>query len=420
MKSSSTLVRCAVAVMCISAHPVLAADPPTDRLLVLDLTAFGIDVNTARSLSEILASTIRETSSSIVVLGQSEINSMLALEKQRDLLGCSDDVSCLAEIGGALGADHLTVGSIGRVGTIYTISLKLLDAKHATTVRHVSKEVAADETLLIEAIRQWGAHLVHPERTAGFGYLTVRGEGEILVHGVAKGKAPLDRLPVIPGVHTVTWSSPNEEQQRREVRVPAYAVVETSPLEPGAAAPRDSAFAPWQRHKLRISGHGGMLFPMSSPGHQLGTTLKAAGRQGVGGRFGYLFDFGLEPFAGLDVRTVAFPEADGSVTFTQWAIGLGVAYSTAGRFRVVPSFALELVYGHVSSGANTSYSENVRDALADGEDAAFRLGWHWGLDLLFGIWPALDVGLRLSSQSYPDDLKGLVTVCGSLVIEGGF
>src|SRR2546428_24124 len=84
-----------------------AAEPAIDRILVLNLSASGVEENLVKNLSEVFAAAIREALPQVTVLGQSEVNSMLAVEKQRDLLGCADSVSCLAEIGGALGADHL-------------------------------------------------------------------------------------------------------------------------------------------------------------------------------------------------------------------------------------------------------------------------------------------------------------------------
>src|SRR5262245_55246874 len=110
---------------------LLGASGTPERLLVLDLTSTGISADTAKNLSEIFAASIREAAAGKTVLGQSEISSMLALERQRDLLGCASDVSCLAEIGGALGAGLLAVGSVGRVGSVFVINVKLLDTNAA-------------------------------------------------------------------------------------------------------------------------------------------------------------------------------------------------------------------------------------------------------------------------------------------------
>src|SRR5512138_2927366 len=85
------------------------------RLLVLDLVSSGVDATVTASLSEVFAATVREALPGTAVIGQNEIRSMLALDRQRALLGCSDDVSCLAEIGGALGAEMMVLGSVGKI-----------------------------------------------------------------------------------------------------------------------------------------------------------------------------------------------------------------------------------------------------------------------------------------------------------------
>jgi hypothetical protein len=44
---------------------------------------------------------------------------MLALEQAKQSVGCGSDMACLAEIGGALGADYLITGSVLLVGDTY-------------------------------------------------------------------------------------------------------------------------------------------------------------------------------------------------------------------------------------------------------------------------------------------------------------
>ncbi|MCK5690796.1 hypothetical protein KAI87_16060 [Myxococcota bacterium] len=208
-----------------------AKTPKLSRLLVLELSSTGVDANTAKALTEVLTQTLRQALPDVAVMGQSEINSMLLLEKERDLLGCASDIACLAEIGGALGADHLIVGSVGKIGTLYLLNIKLLDSATATTVGHVSAEVTQREELLVEATRQWATKLVKPKEWAGFGFLSILGRGEILIDGQSAGAAPLSRLPMAPGAHTISWRSatPPTSTLSREVQLEAYETLRISP-----------------------------------------------------------------------------------------------------------------------------------------------------------------------------------------------
>jgi hypothetical protein len=61
------------------------------KLLVVELQPNGVEASLAKSLSEVLVSELRSALPGASVLGQSEINSLLALEKQRDMVRCQAD-----------------------------------------------------------------------------------------------------------------------------------------------------------------------------------------------------------------------------------------------------------------------------------------------------------------------------------------
>lgn len=64
------------------------------------------------------------------VIGASDIAAMLGLERQKQLAGCAEDANtCLAELGGALGAEFLLLGSMARIDQDRRIDLKLLDTR---------------------------------------------------------------------------------------------------------------------------------------------------------------------------------------------------------------------------------------------------------------------------------------------------
>jgi hypothetical protein len=75
-----------------------------------------------------------------------DVSQVLGLERQRQLLGCSDDSSCMTEIAGALGVDALVVGDIGQVGSRYTISVRVVSARSGQVLAvHVETGIAPDE-----------------------------------------------------------------------------------------------------------------------------------------------------------------------------------------------------------------------------------------------------------------------------------
>ncbi len=134
------------------------------RVVVLDLLASDVPNGLAQNLSELMVSTLREVSSEATVIAQSEIDAMLTLDQTKIMLGCTE-ASCLAEVGGALGADHLLTGKIGRIGSIFILGLKVIDNKRARVVRHRTLRVAGNEEALIDAIVRLATEMVTGEAT---------------------------------------------------------------------------------------------------------------------------------------------------------------------------------------------------------------------------------------------------------------
>ena len=59
----------------------------------------------------------------------------ISAELERQLAGGCDETSCIAELGGALGAQFSITGTMGKLGARYTINLKLIDIEQVRAVR---------------------------------------------------------------------------------------------------------------------------------------------------------------------------------------------------------------------------------------------------------------------------------------------
>jgi hypothetical protein len=81
---------------------------------VFDLQAAGVDPAVATNCTQLLAAEVKRIDGA-TVLGRDDVNAMLQLEKDKRVLGCSDDTQCLAELGGALGVERLVVGTVGKL-----------------------------------------------------------------------------------------------------------------------------------------------------------------------------------------------------------------------------------------------------------------------------------------------------------------
>lgn len=142
---------------------LLASPPPPSEgvlepgatLLVLDLTA-GAEIrpDLLRALSDQLAVQVRQRNPTARVLGMTEVRSMLELATTRQKLGCQQDLSCIAEIGGALGAREVVNGSLARIGSHEVLTLRRVSARSVKVLVDATAEVAVgNEDALLSALR---------------------------------------------------------------------------------------------------------------------------------------------------------------------------------------------------------------------------------------------------------------------------
>lgn len=83
----------------------------------------------------------------LTVVRESDIASLLGLERQKQLLGCAES-SCGAELAGALGVDGLMRTNIARVGTGFVVGVTVLDAKQGTPIATFSGRPPDEAKLL--------------------------------------------------------------------------------------------------------------------------------------------------------------------------------------------------------------------------------------------------------------------------------
>ncbi|MBK7863457.1 MAG: hypothetical protein IPJ65_33615 [Archangiaceae bacterium] len=79
----------------------------------------------------------------VKVITARDFSAVMGLERQKQLLaaeGCSD--SCITELAAAMGVDAMVVGDIGKPGTTYALSFKVLAARDATVLALDSAQVA--------------------------------------------------------------------------------------------------------------------------------------------------------------------------------------------------------------------------------------------------------------------------------------
>jgi len=119
------------------------------RLAVLDLAPAGVSPSLAAAVTGVLGNEL-DRLGAFRVMTSDAIRAMLALEHQKQMLGCSADAACLAEIGGALGVEYLVSGRVASLkdahaGATFTLDLTL------SAVRKAQREGSAIEVTRSEA-----------------------------------------------------------------------------------------------------------------------------------------------------------------------------------------------------------------------------------------------------------------------------
>lgn len=115
----------AVLICGLAAVPAQAEDKA--RVIVLNLAHSDPSMEMlSRSLTEQILTELTRTER-IEAVGQSDLGAVLGLQREKQLLGCSEETnSCLAEISAAMGAPWLVSGSLARLGTAVRLDLKLI------------------------------------------------------------------------------------------------------------------------------------------------------------------------------------------------------------------------------------------------------------------------------------------------------
>lgn len=83
-------------------------------------------------------------------IGRTDLDTLIDFEKQKELLGC-DGVVCMAEIGGALGADWLLANTVTPLENGWSVTLKLISAKDVNVGARASQLVEGGQKELLDA-----------------------------------------------------------------------------------------------------------------------------------------------------------------------------------------------------------------------------------------------------------------------------
>lgn len=137
------------------------ADPV--KLASVGFTSVRVPKDLAASFEQTLALRLQETGL-VRVTTQSDVASILGVERQRQLMGCTNEsTNCIAELAGALGVEGVITGEIALVGKVYQLTVRILSARDASVLYQSLRRLKTEEDVLEELDRAAaeGAKKIH-------------------------------------------------------------------------------------------------------------------------------------------------------------------------------------------------------------------------------------------------------------------
>jgi hypothetical protein len=128
------------------------------KMVVIPLRPRGIAVDTAELTTGLLMSAFDKVKN-LETVGSSDVEAMLGLERQKDMLGCSTS-ACAAEIGGALGAELVLYGELGKLGGNLALTLNAIHSPTSRVAARVSRVFANEGDEMVAGLPDLVAELV--------------------------------------------------------------------------------------------------------------------------------------------------------------------------------------------------------------------------------------------------------------------
>lgn len=173
-------------------------------LAVFDLDDRGVGKTVASNLTEIVTRTLGDLGV-FRVIARSEVVSMVQLAQEQQLLGCARNDQCAPELGGALGAQYLVTGSVGKVGERLLLTLTLADTGSGNVLAREQREIA-DARFLLSETESVAKQLVRGllAGAQGFAAFRVSEEGaDVELDGKVIGVTPMGLYALASGPHRV-------------------------------------------------------------------------------------------------------------------------------------------------------------------------------------------------------------------------
>jgi TolB-like protein len=182
---------------------------------VNDFTAEGIEESSARIITDRIRAELIN-SGSFRIMERGEMDKILREQGFQQSGACTDQ-SCLVEVGQLLGVEKIVAGTIGKLGTLFTISMRIVDVRSGEILATVNQDCQCSiEDLLSTAVpsiaKNFTARMsggtVAPstesvKTTASLSVASVPSGAKVLLNDKVVGSAPFSDNGLKPGDYSL-------------------------------------------------------------------------------------------------------------------------------------------------------------------------------------------------------------------------
>ncbi|MBD3391585.1 MAG: PEGA domain-containing protein [Chitinivibrionales bacterium] len=243
----------AAALACLIAFSTAwTADTHKITVAVNDFRGEGLQESSARIITDRIRSELFN-SGMFRVIERAEMDNILR-EQGFQNSGACDDQTCLVEVGQLLGVDRMIAGTIGKLGSLYTISMRMIDVGSGEIVATVNEDCTCSIEGLVSksvpaivrklALRLDTASDAGAARGSVAGILRVSSEPQgarLSLDGNVVGTTPYENTRVAAGEHTLKLELdtyvPKEEKVLVDPGAPLELTYTLTPLKEKSAGP---------------------------------------------------------------------------------------------------------------------------------------------------------------------------------------
>lgn len=191
----------------LSLMSTVASATPLPSIAVIDFEPRGMEAYEAAIIAERFRGQLVK-SGLFRVMERGQMEAVLQEQGFQNSGACTD-ASCVVEMGQLLAVQKMVTGSVGKIGTIYTVDVKVIDIATGQIQMTHSEDVRGSvEEVLLTAVPRISDHVIKETTSMGMtvGYLTVTSQpagATVTIDGKEVGTTPVSKVESEAGKHKV-------------------------------------------------------------------------------------------------------------------------------------------------------------------------------------------------------------------------